>query len=58
MKHYLENLQVNEKSIDGWLGFERMQSQGFVSVVTDDIERLTGKKPLSMQELLDQHKNK
>ena len=52
MVSYLEKLGVSEQSMDGWLGFERMLANGVCSVISNDIEQLTGKKPFSMAELV------
>ncbi len=54
MTAYLQKLGVSEEAMEGWLGFERMQSDGVCSVISDDIEHLTGTKPLAMSELIKQ----
>ena len=56
MTDYLHSLGVSEQGMDGWLGFERMQSQGVVSVISDDIETITGSKPQRMVEFIESHK--
>ena len=52
MKQYLQSIGVSEASMDGWIGFERMQSNGFVSVLSSDIESITGIRPKSMTEFM------
>lgn len=56
MTSYLHSIGVPEEAMDGWLGFERMQSEGICSVISNDIEQITGKKPLSLAELVQQPK--
>ena len=56
MIDYLQKIGISEQGIDGWLGFERMQSQGVVSVISNDIETITGSKPQSMVEFIESHK--
>lgn len=52
MKEYLMSIGVSSEAMDGWIGFERMQSQGIVSVISDDIEKITGIKPQTIKEFL------
>ena len=52
MKEYLRSKGLSEESMDGWLGFERMQSNGIVSVLSNDIETITGSKPKSIREFI------
>lgn len=52
MKEYLVSIGISSEGIDGWLGFERMQTQGIVSVISDDIEKITGIKPQMIEEFL------
>lgn len=52
MEKYLHSLGISETSMDGWLGFERMQSQNLVSVVSDDIEKITGVTPKDMSSFI------
>jgi NAD(P)H dehydrogenase (quinone) len=52
MKKYLESLNVSPKAMEGWLGFERMQSKGIVSVISDDIKNITGIAPTSMEDYM------
>lgn len=55
MEKYLHSLGVPEESMAGWLGFERMQSQNIVSVISEDIEHLTGVCPQSMTDFIEKN---
>jgi NAD(P)H dehydrogenase (quinone) len=42
-------------SSDGMVSFERAIREGYFAVISDDVERLTGRKPRSLREVLIQH---